>query len=133
MTETLRILHLEDNPLDAEMILDRLALDGIACETVRVQTRADFVAALEQGGFDLILCDYSMPAFDGASALVLTQEKCPDVPFIFVSGTIGEDRAVEALKGGATDYVLKDRPARLAPSIKRALREVEERIQRRRA
>lgn len=133
MNQPLRILHLEDNPNDAELVIDRLALDGLACESVRVETRADFLAALEQGEFDLILSDYSIPSFDGGSALILAREKRPDVPFIFVSGTIGEERAIEALKAGATDYVLKDRSARLGPAIQRALRDVEERAQRRRA
>jgi diguanylate cyclase (GGDEF)-like protein len=133
MNQPLRILHLEDNPNDAELTLDRLALDGIACESVRVQTRAEFLAALEQGEFDLILSDYSIPSFDGGSALILAREKRPDIPFIFLSGTIGEERAIEALKTGATDYVLKDRSARLGPAIRRALSDVEERAQRRRA
>ena len=129
----LRILHLEDNTNDAELVQAMLAADGIACDLVRVETRDKFLAAVDQGGFDLILCDYSMPSFDGRTALALAQEKCPDLPFLFVSGTIGEERAIEALKAGATDYVLKDRPARLAPAVRRALDEAQERTQRKRA
>ena len=129
----LRILHLEDNPNDAELVQAMLAADGIACDLVRVETRDKFLAALDKGGLDLILCDYSIPSFDGRTALALAKEKCPDLPFLFVSGTIGEERAIEALKGGATDYVLKDRPARLAPAVRRALDEARERTQRKRA
>ena len=91
------------------------------------------VAALEQGGFDLILADYTLPSFDGLSALKITLEKCPDVPFIFVSGTLGEEVAIEALKIGAKDYVLKERLSRIAPSVHRALREAKERTERKRA
>src|SRR2546429_5357275 len=110
-----------------------LVADSIACELVRVETRNQFLAAMNQGGFDLILCDYSMPSFDGRTALALAKEKCPDLPFLFVSGTIGEERAVEALKNGATDYILKDRLGRLAPAVLPALDEAQERTQRKRA
>jgi diguanylate cyclase (GGDEF)-like protein len=130
---SLRILHLEDNRNDAELVQAMLASDSIACELVRVETRNQFLAAMNQGGFDLILCDYSMPSFDGRTALALAKEKCPDLPFLFVSGTIGEERAVEALKNGATDYILKDRLGRLAPAVRRALDEAQERTQRKRA
>ncbi|MCX9010785.1 MAG: PAS domain S-box protein, partial [Candidatus Methanoperedens sp.] len=82
---------------------------------------------------DIILADYTLPVFDGCSALKIVKERCPDVPFIFVSGTIGEDCAIESLKGGATDYVIKDRISRLAPAVRRALNEVEERIEYRKA
>jgi len=130
---SLRILHLEDNRNDAELVQAMLVSDSIACELVRVETRNQFLAAMNQGGFDLILCDYSMPSFDGRTALALAKEKCPDLPFLFVSGTIGEERAVEALKNGATDYILKDRLGRLAPAVRRALDEAQERTQRKRA
>ena len=133
MGSSLRILHLEDNRNDAELVQAMLASDSIACELVRVETRNQFLAAMNQGGFDLILCDYSMPSFDGRTALALAKEKCPDLPFLFVSGTIGEERAVEALKNGATDYILKDRLGRLAPAVRRALDEAQERTQRKRA
>ncbi len=130
--ERLRILLLEDSPLDAELVLTRLTEDGVASEAVRVETRADYLAELERDRFDLILADYSLPSFDGGSALAIARERCPEVPFIFVSGALGEELAIETLKDGATDYVLKDRLERLVPSIQRALREAEERAERRR-
>ena len=129
--ETLRILDLEDDPLDAELVRESLAGGGISCEVTRVQTRDDFVAALAGGGFDLILSDYSLPSFDGLSALELAKEFAPEVPFILVSGAIGEERAIEALRSGATDYVLKQRLERLVPVVRRAMREAGERVRRR--
>jgi C4-dicarboxylate-specific signal transduction histidine kinase len=133
MKSPLHILHLEDNPGDAELIRDILETDGIVSHVTRVETQADFLTLLEQGRFDLILADYSLPSFDGLSALRLALEKCPNVPFIFVSATLGEEVAIEALKLGATDYVLKDRLSRIVPSVQRALREAEERNERKRA
>jgi signal transduction histidine kinase len=130
--ERLRILLLEDSPLDAELILMRLTEAGIACAPVRVETRADYLAELERDRFDLILADYSLPSFDGGSALAIARARCPEVPFIFVSGALGEELAIDILKDGATDYVLKQRLERLVPSIERALREAEERAERRR-
>ena len=129
----LRILDLEDDPLDADLIYARLTEGGIPCDMAQVQTRADFVAALQSGGYDLILSDYSLPAFDGLSALELANEMRPEIPFILVSGAIGEERAIEALKNGATDYVLKQRLERLVPAVRRAVSEAEERAGRRRA
>jgi diguanylate cyclase (GGDEF)-like protein len=130
MAAPLRILHVEDNPLDAELLYERLKKSDLVFEVRRVTTRPEFEAALEQGGFDLILCDYALPSFSGPDALALAKENCPDIPFIFASGTIGEELAVEALKAGATDYVLKDRTTRLAPAIHRAMKEAAERIKR---
>jgi len=101
----LRILHLEDNPNDAELIHAALQSEGIISHVERVETRDEFLASLEQGGFDIILADYTLPSFDGLSALKIALQKCPDVPFIFVSGTLGEEVAIEALKIGATDYL----------------------------
>jgi PAS domain S-box-containing protein len=129
----LRILSIEDDPKDAELIQDLLEAENIACEVTRVDTQAALMASLEQGGIDLILADYSLPSFDGISALKLATTICPGVPFIFVSGTLGEEVAIEALKIGAIDYVLKTRLSRLVPSILRALRETEERAERKRA
>ena len=129
----LRILSIEDDPKDAELIQSLLETEDIACEVTRVDTQAALVASLEQGGLDLILADYSLPSFDGISALKLAKKACPDVPFIFVSGTLGEEVAIEALKIGATDYVLKTRLSRLVPSVMRALREATERTERKRA
>jgi len=129
----LRVLSIEDDPKDAELIQDLLAAEQFVCEFTRVETEAALRAALEQGKIDLILADYSLPSFDGLSALKLTLSSRPDIPFIFVSGTLGEEVATEALKIGATDYVLKTRLSRLAPSVRRALREADERIERKRA
>lgn len=133
MKADLRILNLEDDPADAELNQAMLAARWPECDFTRVGTREEFVAALAAGGFDLILSDYTIPGFDGRQALQLAREKCPEVPFIFVSGTIGEDTAIEALKNGATDYVLKHRPIRLIPAVDRALLEVKERAELRRA
>jgi PAS domain S-box-containing protein len=129
----LRILDLEDDPVDTELIQANLMAGGISCEMTRVQTRADFEAALESGDFDLVLSDFALPSFDGLSALKLAKEIRPHLPFILVSGAMGEERAIEALKSGATDYVLKQRLERLVPAVKRAIREAEDRIERRRA
>jgi formate hydrogenlyase transcriptional activator len=133
MRQLLRILSLEDDPRDAELIQGSLEAEGIACEVTRVDTQPAFQASLEEDRFDLILADYTLPSFDGLSALKLARSTCPDVPFIFVTGTLGEEVAIEALKIGATDYVLKTRLSRLAPSIQRALREADERTERKRA
>src|SRR6202166_3307934 len=133
MPHLLRILSIEDDPKDAELIQDLLETDDIACQVTRVDTQAALVASLEQGGIDLILADYSLPSFDVISALRLAMKACPDVPFIFVSGTLGEEVAIEALKIGATDYVLKTRLSRLVPAVQRALREATQRVERKRA
>jgi signal transduction histidine kinase/CheY-like chemotaxis protein len=133
MRHPLRILSVEDDPKDAELIQDLLATEGIACEVTRVDTEAALLASVEQGGIDLILADYSLPSFDGISALKFAMKACPDVPFIFVSGTLGEEVAIEALKIGATDYVLKTRLSRLVPSVLRALREATQRAERKQA
>src|SRR5438105_13337372 len=109
----LRILHLEDSQTDAELIVATLAEEGIACEARRIDTKADFVAALEQGGFDLIIADYSLPSFDGIAALALAREKCPDVPFIFVSATLGVELANEYTQRDSTVYIMKKQPSRL--------------------
>ena len=129
MTSPLRILLVEDSIQDAELIQELLEADHFVCEVTRVQTRAEFLAALEDGGFDLVLSDYKLPSFDGLSALKLTLNAHPDLPFIFVSG-FGEEIAIEALTSGATDYVLKTRLSRLVPSVQRALREARERAER---
>lgn len=133
MNVPLRVLHLEDNTRDTELIQATLEGEGIASELTRVETEQDFIAALTRGSFDLILADYTLPSFDGLSGLKIAQQHSPDVPFIFVSGTLGEDVAIEALKTGATDYVLKTRLARLGPAVARALREAREKTERKRA
>jgi PAS domain S-box-containing protein len=132
MRQPLRILSLEDDPNDAGLIQATLEADGIACELVRVDTQPAFEVSIGES-IDLILADYTLPSFDGLSALKLAISACPDVPFIFVSGTLGEEVAIEALKVGATDYVLKTRLSRLAPSVFRALREADERAAHKRA
>jgi len=133
MKPPLRVLHLEDDPRDAELIQALLESEGIVADVTRVDTREDFVASVEHGGFDIILVDYTLPSFDGLSALRIALEECPDLPVIFVSGTLSEDTAAEALNMGATDYLLKERLSRIGPSVRRALREARERIERHRA
>ena len=133
MRNPLRILSIEDDPKDSKLIQDLLESEDIVCEVTRVDTQAALLASLKQGGIDLILADYTLPSFDGLSALKLAMKACPEVPFIFVSGTLGEEIAIEALKVGATDYVLKTRLSRLAPSVLRALREAGDRSERKQA
>ncbi|WP_414664543.1 PAS domain S-box protein [Horticoccus sp. 23ND18S-11] len=116
----MHLLHLEDSPTDAELIAILIRREWPACEIKHVATAAEYRAALECGGFDLILSDYSLPGFDGLSALSMARARFPETPFVFLSGTIGEERAVEALKRGATDYVIKDRTSRLIPAIRQA-------------
>lgn len=132
MKSSLHILHLEDNLNDAALIQSNLETGGIICTITRVQNRTDFVTVLERGGIDLILSDFSLPAFDGLSAAEIVRAGWPGMPLIFVSGTLGEERAVDSLKSGATDYVLKERLTRLVPAVRRAMQEVEERTERRR-
>lgn len=133
MSSAIGILLLEDDRNDAELIEALLEADHFTCRIVCVQGRAEFLAALKGGDFDLILSDYKLPSFDGLSALDLALSVRPDLPFIFVSGTLGEEAAVEALKVGATDYVLKTRLSRLVPAVRRALREAGDRVARREA
>ncbi len=121
-----RILHLEDNENDQVLVREMLLAEGLACELVAVKTREDFDSAVRQNKYDLIISDYTLPSFDGLRALSLAREVCPETPFIFFSGTIGEEAAVETLRNGAVDYVLKQRPTRLAPAVRRALRSWEE-------
>src|ERR1700722_7988225 len=127
MKSLLRILYLEDDPRDAELVQETLANDGIGCHVTRIETEADFIASLEEGGFDLILADYTLPSFDGLSALKIAQQKWAHLPLIFVSVPLGEEVATEANKIGATDYVFKTRLSRIVSSVQRALREADER------
>ncbi|MES1166771.1 MAG: PAS domain-containing protein, partial [Pseudomonadota bacterium] len=117
----MRLLHLEDNLKDAELIHFQVKAKWPDCEIRRVDTRTDFLAAVGRDDFDLILSDFSLPAFNGLEALGIARQQRPATPFVFLSGTIGEDNAVQALQRGATDYVIKDRPARLIPAMERAL------------
>jgi PAS domain S-box-containing protein len=123
----LRILYLEDEPRDAELVHETLAADGVESEIIRVETEAGFIFALKEGDLDLVLADYTLPSFDGLSALAIVKKDWPELPLIFVSGTLGEELAIEALKNGATDYVFKTRLSRIVPSVQRALREAGER------
>ncbi|ATC65508.1 hybrid sensor histidine kinase/response regulator [Nibricoccus aquaticus] len=127
----LRILHLEDDPHDAGWVHALIAKRWPESRLERVDGRAGFEAALDAGAPDVILSDFSMPGFDGLSALTIARKRYPDAPFIFLSGTIGEEVAVEALRNGATDYVLKDRSIRLIPAIERALGEARDHARRR--
>ncbi|HJS66112.1 MAG TPA: response regulator [Nitrospiraceae bacterium] len=132
MKTPLRLLHLEDDPIDGELIVTTLIEGGIPCQSQRVDTRQAFVAALKEGRMNVILADYSVPGFDGMTALTLARQHCPDVPFLFVSATIGEELAIDTMLQGATDYVLKQRLGRLVPSVQRALRELDDRAERKR-
>ena len=124
----MKVLHLEDAPLDAELLDLSLRRTGIDWDILRVDTRDDFVAALDRGGFDVIVSDFRLPAYDGLQALREASTRRPEVPFVFFTGNLGEARAIQALKSGATDYVLKDGAVeRLAPAIQRAVREAAER------
>jgi PAS domain S-box-containing protein len=127
----LQILYLEDDARDAELVQVTLEDGGVANHLTRVQDESEFLRALHQHRFDVILADFTLPSFDGMSALKISKETCPETPFIFVTGTLGEEVAIEALKMGATDYVFKARLSRLLPSVQRALREAEEKSQRR--
>src|SRR3954471_3618064 len=131
--DTVRILILEDDSRDALLIKDELERAGLQFQSKRVDTRAGFLASLDGKPPDLILSDHGLPAFDGFSALELAKEKAPDTPFIFVTGSLGEETAVKALKTGATDYILKHKLSDLGASVHRALRKAAERLGRKQA
>src|ERR1051326_4115591 len=124
---------LEDDEADAELIKYALKKGGLSFSLTRVESKEKYLNALEQNPPSLILSDYSLPGFNGHDALALALKKCPETPFVFVTGTMGEEVAIETLKSGATDYVLKTRLSRLMPAVSRALREATERAQHRRA
>ncbi len=128
-----RILMLEDSDLDAALVERELARSEMQVDYQRVSAREPYAQALREGGFDLILSDFSLPDFNGVEALDLARTLAPGAPFIFVSGVVGEEFAIESLKEGATDYVLKQRLERLPSAVKRALAEAHERRERRRA
>ncbi len=129
----IRILLLEDSPIDAELVAAHLRKVDLAASITRVMTRTDFLKALQEGGFDIVLADYSLPDFDGLTALTLVRELQPHWPFVFVSGVLGEEFATNALQLGASDYVLKRNLSRLPSAIKRALEQALERAERRHA
>ncbi len=124
------ILHLEDNPDDRFLIARTLKAEGLDCEFVQARSGPEFELALQRPHYDLILSDYTLPGYSGMLALRAAQEKHPQTPFIFLSGTIGEEAAVESLQRGAVDYLLKDKPRRLVPAVKRALHEAAEKAER---
>jgi PAS domain S-box-containing protein len=128
--KTLRILYLEDTDYDVDLVREYLEEDGIVFDLIHVKTKEDFINALKEEELDIILADFSLPSFDGLEALDITQQLISDIPFIIISGVMGEELAIEALKSGATDYVLKQRLSRLVPSISRALLEANERATR---
>src|SRR5258708_40323004 len=115
MPTPLKLLILEDNAFDAELEVGKLQAAGYDCDWRQVQTREEFEASLDRPEFELILADYNLPNFDGLSALGLLRERGLEIPFVLISGTLGEERAIESLKAGATDYVMKGRDERLAP------------------
>ncbi len=129
----LSLIHLEDNVLDRKLVAAQLAEEGLVFHITAVETEAQFLAAIQNCAADLVLADFSLPQFDGRSALALAQKICPDVPFIVVSGAMGAMAVVDILKAGATDFVLKDHLQRLNPAVKRALREAQDRTARRQA
>jgi diguanylate cyclase (GGDEF)-like protein len=126
----IRVLMVEDMPHEAELVIHQLQRDGLQFEWRRVETEEDLRTNLADFLPDIILSDFHLPQFDGISALKVVREQTPQTPFIFVSGTIGEERAIDALRGGACDYVMKTNLLRLAPAIKRALADVEMRQER---
>jgi PAS domain S-box-containing protein/diguanylate cyclase (GGDEF)-like protein len=133
VSDGVRVLIVEDVAAEAELAIRRLVQGGLRCTHVRVDTEKDFRGALRSFRPHVVLSDLTLPAFDGLAALAIALREWPDVPFIFLSGTIGEERAIEALRRGAVDYVLKTNPARLVPAVLRALRDVSERARRRTA
>lgn len=133
MDKKLRILMLESNPADAEAIEFELRNGGIDSTVTRVETRQEFETQLEELAPDLVLSDYWLPTFDGPSALAITRAEAPGVPFIFVSSALGEELAIDTIREGATDYVLKVGLTRLLPAVRRAMREADDRGERKRA
>ena len=126
-SRTARILILEDDPWDAELAQRLLTGAGLDFTALVVDTRASFTEQLEAFRPDIILSDFHLSGFSGEMALEIAQKRCPHIPFILWSGVLGDEAAVGLIKQGATDYILKDRPARLASAIQRALAEAEQR------
>src|SRR5437762_2381120 len=133
MKEEIQILIVEDEVTDAVLINRELRKSGLNFQSRRVDTKEEFLIALAQHPPDLILSDHGLPAFDGFSALAIAREKAPNVPFIFVTGSLGEETTIKALKSGAADYILKHHLTNLAPAVHRALVQAEERAKRREA
>jgi signal transduction histidine kinase len=127
MKPILNILHIEDSKEDCDLIRKLLLDNGFQCQVTQIETRPQVFDALEKNSYDLILADCKLPNFSGLQALEIAHALKPETPFVFVSGTIGEETAIETLRNGATDYVLKERLSRLVPAVRRALAEAEER------
>jgi two-component system, NarL family, sensor histidine kinase UhpB len=133
MDRALKILLVEDAEEDAQLLSRELRRSGLSFDTRRVQTESDFLVQLAEYGPDIVVSDYSIPGFGGMRALEIARERTPDLPFVFVSGAMGEDKAVELLRRGATDYVLKTNLTRLAPALIRAIEEADAKRARRKA
>jgi len=131
MASSCKILILEDNQSDIDLLQRELKKNGFSFISEVVQTRESFENALDNFIPDIILSDYSLPRFDGVSAFQIKQNKSPDIPFIIVSGTIGEERSVELIRDGVTDYALKDKLFSLTPKIYRALKDADEKREKR--
>ena len=127
LKRNLNVLHLEDNENDHLLVAEILKADGLKCEFTVAKSENEFTEALEKSRFDLIISDHTLPSYDGLRALSAAQRTHAEIPFVFFSGTIGEDVAVDSLKHGAVDYVLKQRPNRLIAAVRRALRNATER------
>ena len=119
--QPVRLIVVEDMPMEAEIAVRQLESGGFTCSWKRVDSEAALRAALAEAEPDIILSDFTLPGFDGISALEISREIAPDTPFIFLSGTLGEERAIDALQRGAYDYVLKTNMARIVPAVRRAL------------
>ena len=133
MGKKIRILILEDVPADASLMEHELRKAGMTFITKRVDTREEFIKGIQEFKPDLILADYTLPSFDGLSALAIAREQCPELPFIFVTGSLNEETAVECMKSGATDYVLKDHLIRIGPAVQGAWEKIQARGEKGRA
>src|ERR1700722_32345 len=129
----MHVLHLEDSLSDFELIHEQLKSRWPDCTVTRVSAHKEYEEAVLRGGFDLILSDYTLPNYNGLAALAFAREHRPEKPFVYISGTIGEERAIEAIKAGASDYIIKDRPKRLISAIESAFLQSAREAARRRA
>ncbi len=129
----MHVLHLEDSLSDFELIQEQLKARWPDCAVTRVAVRKEYEEAVLRGGFDIILSDYTLPNYNGLAALAFAREHRPEKPFVYISGTIGEERANEAIKAGASDYIIKDRPMRLIAAIESAFVQIDREAARRRA
>ncbi len=129
----IKLLLVEDDETDALLVIRQLKKDGFEVDHVRVKTRPDMEAELDNGGWDVVISDYAMPGFSGQEALRIFKSRNLDIPFILVSGTVGEDLAVDIMKGGADDYMMKSALNRLGPAVKRELEEMQVRVEKKQA